>query len=83
MSTETTPSVTVDARGYRCPLPVIRLQSTLNKLPEGAQVTVFADDPIAAVDIPHFCGEGGHDYQRLPDQAEACVFLVTRGGKSG
>ncbi|MHA7873538.1 MAG: sulfurtransferase TusA family protein, partial [Hyphococcus sp.] len=69
----------LDVRGYRCPVPVIRLESLLRTLPEGAQVTVFADDPVAAVDIPHFCREGGHAAQRLDDENGACVFQVTRG----
>ncbi len=72
----------LDTRGYRCPLPVIRLEAVLRSLPEAAQVTVIADDPVAAVDIPHFCHEGGHPVTRLPDRGDACVFLVTRGEKS-
>ena len=75
------PETTLDVTGYRCPLPVIRLEAALRRLPEGVQVTVFADDPVAAVDIPHSCREGGHDCRRLPDRGEICVFQVTRGPK--
>jgi len=76
----------LDLRGYRCPVPVIRLEAALRKLPLGAQVTVIADDPVAAIDIPHFCREGGYGVERLEGQNEGmggvCVFLVTRGAKS-
>ena len=76
----------LDLRGYRCPVPVIRLEAALRKLPLGAQVTVIADDPVAAIDIPHFCREGGHGVERPEDKSEGgdevCVFLVTRGAKS-
>lgn len=68
----------LDLRGYRCPIPVIRLEAVLRDCPSGTQVTVFADDPVAAVDIPHFCREAGHAVERLPDNGEACVFKVTR-----
>ena len=68
----------IDLSGYRCPIPVIRLEAVLRKTPKGAQVTVFADDPIAAVDIPHFCREAGHGIERLDHEGEGCVFLVTR-----
>ena len=72
---------TLDLRGYRCPVPAIRLGAALRCLPEGAQVTVFADDPIAAVDIPHFCREAGHGFAQIKADPPNCVFLVTRGAK--
>ena len=71
----------LDLRGYLCPVPVIRLEAALRRLPEGAQVTVFADDPVAAVDIPYFCREAGHEVSRVDAPAPDCVFLVTRGAK--
>jgi tRNA 2-thiouridine synthesizing protein A len=76
-----TPHQRLDLRGYRCPVPVIRLEAVLRTLPKGAQVTVFADDPVATIDIPHFCRESGHYVQRLDDSEYECVFQVTRGPK--
>lgn len=72
----------LDLTGYRCPIPVIRLEARLRALPKGAQLTVFADDPIAAIDIPLACREGGHLCERQPDKDGVCVFQVTRGGKA-
>ena len=72
---------TLDARGYKCPMPVIRMESALRRLTPGQQLLVFADDPVAVVDIPHFCQEGGHQASRQQDRDGACVFLVTRGEK--
>ena len=70
----------LDVRGYRCPMPVVRMEAALRRLSPGDLLRVIADDPIAAVDIPHACAEGGHDVARLEDEADACVFLVTCGG---
>ncbi len=74
---------TLDVTGYRCPMPVIRMEALLRRLPQGAQILVRADDPIASIDIPHFCREAGHLAVRQPDEpgpaGPACVFLVTRG----
>jgi tRNA 2-thiouridine synthesizing protein A len=72
---------TLDTSGYRCPLPVIRLEAVLRGMSGGAQVTVIADDPVAAIDIPHFCREAGHQVTRLEAAPGFCVFLVTRGSK--
>jgi len=73
----------LDATGYRCPLPVIRMEAALRRLSPGEKLRVRADDPLAAIDIPHFCREGGHDAQRQRDEGASdrpvCVFLVTRG----
>ena len=72
-----------DATGYRCPMPVIRMEAHLRRMAPGEKLLIRADDPIAALDIPHFCREAGHRAERQPDEgpqaAPVCVFLVTRG----
>lgn len=72
----------LDLTGYCCPIPVIRLEAALRTLPEGAQLAVFADDPVAVIDIPLACREGGHGCERQSDKGDICVFQVTRGGKA-
>lgn len=73
----------LDATGYRCPMPVIRMEAVLRRMAPGEKLLVRADDPVAALDIPHFCREAGHLAARRPDEgpeaAPVCVFLVTRG----
>ncbi|WP_425411173.1 sulfurtransferase TusA family protein [Hyphococcus sp.] len=73
----------LDLTGYRCPLPVIRTEAALRGMTPGDQVLVRADDPLAALDIPHFCREAGHKVEKKPDEGKpdrpVCVFLVTRG----
>jgi tRNA 2-thiouridine synthesizing protein A len=47
----------IDARGLRCPWPVLRLAKALR---EGAGgVTIVADDPIAPDEIASFARERG------------------------
>ena len=50
----------IDARGLLCPLPVLRLRKRMSKLASGEQISLWADDPAAAIDVPHFCAESGH-----------------------
>ncbi|MEO5983173.1 MAG: sulfurtransferase TusA family protein [Pedococcus sp.] len=54
--------VVVDARGLRCPLPVIRLAQRVRGLGEGTLVEVWATDPAAAADIPAWCRMRGQEY---------------------
>lgn len=49
----------VDARGMRCPLPVLRLARAMREHPEAAEFELIADDPAAARDVPAFAGEQG------------------------
>lgn len=70
------PPTRLDLRGYRCPVPVIRLEAALRRAGEGVRLIALADDPIAAIDIPHFCREAGYAVARLPDEDDACVFMV-------
>lgn len=70
----------IDARGLLCPLPVLRLRKALMSVPPGGRVVLVATDPMAAVDVPHFCGEAGHvliGTHETDDGARA--FTVARG----
>lgn len=74
------PALDLDTTGLRCPLPVIRLEAALRRLEPGQSVRILADDPIARVDIPHFCRAEGHTVTPVPmadrDPSLSC-FLVT------
>ena len=47
--------MTLDCRGMLCPLPVIKLAQALPNVEVGDTITVLADDPAAATDIPAWC----------------------------
>ena len=51
----------VDARGLRCPLPVLKAEKRLAALPSGAELMVLATDPMAKIDIPLYCRQQGHE----------------------
>lgn len=52
--------VEVDCAGLLCPLPVLRAQKALRAMTSGQVLRVLATDGMAAIDLPHFCGETGH-----------------------
>lgn len=41
-------------------MPVLRLQKALRDLKSGECLTLLASDPMAAIDVPHFCTEQSH-----------------------
>ena len=71
----------IDALGLMCPLPVLKTRKTLQAMAPGAVLRVLADDPVAAVDIPHFCAEAGHEL--LKEEAAAGggrLFYIRKRG---
>lgn len=50
----------LDLRGLKCPLPVLRVRRHLRDTASGAQIRIETTDPLAVIDIPHFCREDGH-----------------------
>lgn len=51
----------VDARGLRCPAPVIALARVAKGAPAGAVVVVWWTDPAARHDIPAWARMRGHE----------------------
>jgi len=70
----------LDARGLRCPLPVLKARKRLKSLVDGAQLRVLADDPAAVIDVPHFCTEQGHALESQRQEDDALVFVIRKGG---
>jgi len=66
----------IDARGLICPLPVLKLAKTLRVTPQGQTVTLWADDPIAIVDVPHYCTETGHTLLSQSDDGDHQVYTI-------
>ncbi|MEV0902617.1 sulfurtransferase TusA family protein [Actinoplanes sp. NPDC049802] len=54
--------ITLDCRGLRCPIPVIRLAKAVPGVAVGEIVRVLADDPAAANDIPAWCRMKGQEF---------------------
>ena len=52
--------VTIDVRGLKCPLPVLKTDRRMRDFSAGTHFVVLTTDPMAAIDLPHFCSENGH-----------------------
>jgi tRNA 2-thiouridine synthesizing protein A len=68
-------SLTVDARGHRCPVPSLRLRRALATAAPGQEITLLATDPMARIDVPHLLAETGG---RVLDVTEADGVLTIR-----
>jgi tRNA 2-thiouridine synthesizing protein A len=66
---------TFNARGMKCPLPVLKARKLMRDLAVGDVLEVHATDPGAPADFRHFCDTTGH---RLLDSTEADGVFVIR-----
>jgi tRNA 2-thiouridine synthesizing protein A len=68
----------VDARGLKCPLPVLKMEKRLAAMPAGGVLTVLATDPIAKIDIPLYCTQNGHICAASIDADGTLRFAITK-----
>ena len=63
--------IEVDARGLRCPLPVIRLAEAARDAPAGTLINVLASDPAARHDVPAWCRMRDHELREMTEVTDA------------
>ncbi len=53
----------VDARGLRCPMPLVKAKLAMEPLAPGQALLVMATDPEAAIDLAAWAADEGHSVQ--------------------
>jgi len=76
----TSQTLVIDVRGMKCPLPVLKTRKRMEGLPAGARVEVLATDPMARIDIPHFCNENGHSLVSSSEEEGVTRYTIEKGG---
>ncbi len=70
---------TLDLRGLKCPLPVLRTKKALAALESGTQITVLATDSGAPDDFAAFCRHTGHRLlESSQDQDGTFILRIER-----
>jgi tRNA 2-thiouridine synthesizing protein A len=70
----------LDLRGLKCPLPILRAKKALRGMPAGSALEVLADDPLSPVDFAAFCQQSGDALVETVERDGAFRFLIRRGG---
>ena len=76
MNSRPEPAEILDARGLSCPLPVLKARKRLAAMQPGQILQVIATDPMAIIDLPHFCNEAGHRLVHQETQGPDHLFLI-------
>lgn len=73
-------SETLDLRGLKCPLPVLKARKAFQTREVGEQLWIETTDPLAVIDIPAFCHENGHALVETQEHEDHHRFLIKKGG---
>ena len=55
----------IDTTGLRCPLPVLKVRKNLPILKNTDLVLIIADDPLAEIDLRHFCKVKSYEIKKI------------------
>jgi tRNA 2-thiouridine synthesizing protein A len=69
----------LDARGLRCPEPVMLLHKVIAEIETGDRLRVLATDPTTERDIPQFCRFLGHELVSQDSDGSEWVYVLRKG----
>lgn len=79
MTAPPTPARSLDARGLRCPLPLIKARNEIEFIEVGEVLEILATDPGAAHDFKAWCRRQGHELVgRAEEPGPVFRFLIRR-----
>ncbi len=69
---------TLDLRGLKCPLPVLRTRKALAGSEPGDILTVACTDPLAGIDIPTLLRETGDALEEARNEVRGIIFRIRK-----
>lgn len=71
---------TLDLRGLKCPLPVLKTRRVLTALAPGETIEVSCTDPLSAIDLPNMVRETGDILEGQSRADGALHFIIRKAG---
>ena len=68
----------LDARGWSCPLPILKTKKALNDLASGQVLKIVATDPGSVKDMQAFSNQTGHPLLASVEENKAFVFFLRK-----
>lgn len=68
----------LDARGLRCPMPILKARKAILEVAVGGTLEVLATDPGSREDFQVFCQTTGHALVSEREENGAFVFVLLR-----
>ena len=73
-------SLVINTLGLRCPLPLLKVQKDLKSLRKNHEALIITDDPMAEIDLKHFCLNNNFLLKEIKDNqgGDAQFFLIKK-----
>lgn len=68
----------LDARGLRCPLPILRCKKALAQIEPDQVLKLMATDPGSVKDFEAFCRQTGHALLQAAHTPDTFVFYIKK-----
>lgn len=72
------PTIELDLKGLKCPLPALRTRRALKAAAAGARIVVTCTDPMAVIDIPHVAQEAGATLEARTVEDGLLTFVLRK-----
>ena len=66
----------IDARGMRCPRPIIEVAKAKRGLESGGEIVVVADDPAFETDIRAWCDTTGCEIKAIEREGQTVKVTI-------
>jgi len=71
--------ILVDARGFLCPMPLLKAKQALNKIEKGSTIRLLATDPGSVKDIHSFTKLSAHILIDFIEEKDHYIYLLQKG----
>ena len=73
-------SFVINTTGLRCPLPLLKVQKNINSLRKNHEALIITDDPMAEIDLKHFCSNNNYLLKEIKNNqgGDAQLFLIKK-----
>jgi len=71
---------TLDARGLRCPMPLLKLKQSLHGMAGGEIIDVQTTDAGSVRDFQAFLRQAGHELLELQEGEKEFFFRIRKAG---
>ena len=72
---------TLDLRGLKCPLPVLRIRKALSAAAPEDVIIAECTDPLTQIDVPHLLRQTGDVLDSRDHRGELLTFRIRKGAR--
>ena len=69
---------TLDAKGLKCPMPVLKAKKVIKKMASGETFELIADDGGAKADVPPLLNKTGCTLVEVKEEGGVFTFLIKK-----